>query len=201
MTDPAPFVTADEVTISPDDAVLAASGFIRSICGWHIWPSQADTVTLQPQGGDLLVLPTLKLTGLTSVTVNGYAWDISHVTAWGYGALEHHTDCYADCTCGWGDDGFWSGIYGDYWLHPGWPTWGSVTVEFTHGYADVPPEIRAVCQSLAKRWPLSATPWTTRKMGSASVSIAKGIGTSSPLGDLTVIESMVLDRFTLPSRP
>ena len=169
-----PFIESSEITISPDDAVAAASGFVRDSCHWHIWPQISDTRKVRPAGGELLVLPTLMLVSVESITVNGTSLDPDAVTAWEYGVLER-----MDGRC--------------------WPTHGVVTVDFTHGYQGVPASIRAVCQSIAKRWPTSATPWTTRQMGSARVS-ATGTGALVP-GTLTVVEQMVIDRYTIEPQP
>jgi len=170
-----PFIEADEIAITPDDAVAAATGFIRELCGWDIYPQESVTETVKPQGGASLLLSTLKLVSVQSITVNGESLDPSKVTAWEYGELER-----VDCCC--------------------WPFYGSVSVEYMHGYNTVPPAIRAVAQSIAKRWPASASPWTNRKMGTASVGMSTGVGVV-PLGALTVVEQMVIDRFTLPGRP
>lgn len=179
------FVTSDQVTISPDDAVDGASGIIRAYCGWHIWPQVAATVQVAPRGGHQLVLPTLNLVSVTSITVNGDALDLSTVTVWPSGVIERNPD---QC-----DSQFWRDP--DFW-----PWHGTVTVEFTHGYENVPPEIKAVCQSLASRWPASASQWTRRRMGSSELAMTTGAGVV-PVGSLTVVEQMVLDRYTLPRRP
>jgi len=180
-----PFVTSQEVTISPDDAVDGASGMIRRLCGWHIWPQQTDTVQITPRGGEQLALPTLNLVSVSSITVNGDVLDLSSVTTWPSGVIERNPD---QC-----DSRFWRDP--DFW-----PRHGTVTVEFTHGYGTVPPEIKAVCQSLASRWPASASQWTRRKMGSSEVAMTTGAGVV-PVGSLTLVEQMVIDRYTLPRRP
>jgi len=186
MTDPStPFVTANALTISLDDAVDGASAIIRKLCGWHIWPQVTDTVQIAPQGGSLLVLPTLKLASVTSVTVNGEALDMSTVTVWEHGVIERNPDD--------GDSSFWR-------CPNYWPTFGTVSVVFVHGYDTVPPEIKAVCQSLAARWPQSASQWATRKMGSTTLETGKGLAAIQP-GALTVVEQMVIDRYTLKPQP
>lgn len=176
-----PFVTADQIAISDTDAVDGASGFIRELCGWHIWPNVPATVTLRAPGGAVLMLPTLQLTAITSVTVkrdttcDPETVDLSLLQIYPNGVIERLDRCV-------------------------WPSRGTVTIAFSHGYAEVPAVIKAVCQSLAKRWPQSASPWNTRKMGSATLSMGAGAGALQP-GSLTVVEQMVIDRYTLRPQP
>jgi hypothetical protein len=132
-----------------------------------------------------LALPTLNLVSVSSITVNGDALDLSTVTTWPYGVIERNPD-----RC---DSRFWRDP--DFW-----PRHGTVTVVFTHGYDTVPAEIKAVCQSLASRWPASASQWATRKMGSTTLETGKGLAAIQP-GALTAVEQMVLNRYTLPRRP
>ncbi|MDV6271100.1 hypothetical protein [Rhodococcus globerulus] len=48
-----------------------ASGAIRSYCGWHVAPVLVDTITLDGDGGTILILPTLRLVSLDEVRVQG----------------------------------------------------------------------------------------------------------------------------------
>lgn len=174
-----PFITADEVTITPDDAVDGASGFIRDLCDWHIWPQITTTSTRPPVDGCTLLLPTLKLASVTSITCGDETLDVDSDIA--------------------DDDDLSIGIVrrvdGKRWRLD-----DLVTVVFVHGYSDVPAAIKAVCQSLAKRWPSSASQWTTRKMGSATVSMGQGAGVLTP-GSLSTVEQMIIDRYTLKAQP
>lgn len=58
---------------------FAALGMIRDECGWHIAPVLDTTHRLDSDGSRLVVLPTLRLVGVSSVTVDGqpvtdYEW-------------------------------------------------------------------------------------------------------------------------------
>src|SRR5665647_3190809 len=74
-----PIILAAELSAATQGKVLAsdprvqplldgATSAIRRWCGWHITPSVTETLVLDGPGGDVLTLPTLYLTALTSVT-------------------------------------------------------------------------------------------------------------------------------------
>lgn len=58
----------DAETVRLLAAGLAAA---RRFCGWHVAPSSSTSVTLDGPGSRLLVLPTLKLSVLTSIIEDG----------------------------------------------------------------------------------------------------------------------------------
>lgn len=58
-------------------AALAAA---RRYCGWHVTPSRSDTITVDGNGRGLILLPTLHMTALTSLTVDGVDIDLSTVS-------------------------------------------------------------------------------------------------------------------------
>lgn len=91
------------------DAALAAA---RTYCGWHVTPVlTAQTFTLDGPGGRTLVLPTLKLTALTSVTEDGIALTLTDLHWSSRGLIAKK------------DGGFWSSMF------------GAITVVGAHGYA------------------------------------------------------------------
>lgn len=51
--------------------LTVASAAIRSYCGWHVAPVLEETVTLDGNGGTVLMLPTLRLVSLDEVRVHG----------------------------------------------------------------------------------------------------------------------------------
>lgn len=81
-----------------------ASGAIRSYCGWHVTPVITETVTVDGDGGTILNLPTLRLTSLVAVRVQG----------------EPVEDVE------WSSDGTLRGWWPD--------KWRSIEVEMEHGY-------------------------------------------------------------------
>lgn len=53
------------------DLLEGATRAIQRYAGWHIWPEQTETFVLDVNGSDYVQLPTLRLTGVTSVTPRG----------------------------------------------------------------------------------------------------------------------------------
>lgn len=89
------------------DAVADA----RTLCGWHVTPVRQSTMTLDGPGSPLLVLPTLRMTGLAEVTEDGVDLDVS--------------------TLAWSSRGLVRKKSGARWSCE----FGSITVKFTHGFA------------------------------------------------------------------
>lgn len=54
----------------PEGLLAAASALVRSYCGWHVTPSVEETVTVW-RAGRLALLPSLHVTAVTSVTIDG----------------------------------------------------------------------------------------------------------------------------------
>lgn len=76
MSESIPFAYASELdsrSSDKDAAIEAASGVVRDICGWHVFPSVAETVRVRGSGASVVMLPTLHLTGVTAVRVDGAA--------------------------------------------------------------------------------------------------------------------------------
>lgn len=106
-------------------ALEVASSEIRSHCGWSI-SEETATLVLDGSGARTLWLPTLRLTAVTSVKVNGDPLTVDTQYDWtSYGKLIHR--------------GCW----------PRKPR--SVEVSFTHGYDEVPAVVKGVCLALAGR--------------------------------------------------
>lgn len=68
-------LTSDLDSRSSDQqaALDSASAVVRSIVGWHVWPSRTETVTVDGSASGVVFLPTLHLTDVTSVTSGGTA--------------------------------------------------------------------------------------------------------------------------------
>lgn len=117
-----------------DQMLLAASALVRSACRWHVWPVVTETLTLDGPGRDLLSLPTLKVTALTSVTE----------TLRGKGQSPATVDL---------DDVEWSAS-GLVWRHDR-SCWTSrargITVSFSHGWSVPPDEIVQTVLAVAGR--------------------------------------------------
>lgn len=116
---------AYDLTVTDDDRLAQAEQQVRDYCGWHIAPSRAETMTLDGSGSYAMLLPTLRLTGVTSVTNAGEAVDLATVEWSEAGILR--------CSSVW--------------------TWKfrGVVVEMTHGYDDVPASVAGVVRDIAAR--------------------------------------------------
>ena len=117
---------ATELTPTEEDRLLQAEAAVRDYCGWHIAPSRTETVTFAAPVGRRLMLPSLYVTAVTSLEVDGIAQVLD-------------TD-YRVHRNGWIDrlplDGWWSADL--------------IEVTFTHGYTDPPAAVTAAVQELAQ---------------------------------------------------
>lgn len=125
------------------DAVLAAEDIVRSYCGWHISPSVTETITLDGNGGKVLILPTMHVTAITSVVEDGTTLSV---------------DDYS-----WSQIGLLERVY-----YRRWPrTRRSVQVTLTHGYPQCPPAVRREVARIAAAG-YSTPPVTEAKVGQVS---------------------------------
>ncbi|MDP8971144.1 MAG: hypothetical protein M3N52_11760 [Actinomycetota bacterium] len=123
-TDLAAYLQRDVDLATATLAVEGASGAVRDLCGWPI--SQQVAVTLHATGNGSLVLglPTLLLTAVTAVRVDGTLVDPSEYVWVRRGQVRRAN---------------------------GWPAWTRVEVDCTHGYDPVPDVVRLITLSLAAR--------------------------------------------------
>ena len=126
-----PFLTPEGLQQyrSGDETLLleAAQGEIRDYCGWHIAPSETVTnasVRIGERG--LILLPTLHLTAVGQVQVDGR-------------------------TLVYGVDYDWDKVGYISRLVPSWPRHRVATVTYTHGYAEIPPNVAVIGYELAQR--------------------------------------------------
>lgn len=170
------FAAATGGQVAASDARLgplldAASAAVRRYCGWHISPVAEETLVLDGPGGDLLVLPTLRLEMVTSLTVSGEAVDVA--------GLE------------------WSGN-GEVRRRGGWPDrFRSVVIGIRHGFADAP-DVQQIVQQVVANAISSPMGATREQAGQVSVqwsTTAPGVS-----GGLSLLERdlAVLDRYRLP---
>ncbi|QLQ11177.1 MAG: hypothetical protein HZY75_13340 [Nocardioidaceae bacterium] len=108
----------------PTAPTASAFAAVRRFCRWHVFPSQQETATVDGTGTNKLVLKTLHLTDITSVTINDQA-------------IEDYT---------WDTGGIVTRSRGR------WPRGiKNITIDFTHGYPNVPDDLDAVLESIAAR--------------------------------------------------
>lgn len=142
LLDPTTYQAVTGETISAT-ALSLASGLVRSFCGWSI-SQETATVTLDSDGGIVLVLPSLQVNSVTSVVLNG---------------IDPSGDPMPTVTAGVDYDWRVNGTL--IWISPmtpwpgvsyGWPFGGQrVTVAYDSGYTTVPDEVQAVVMSVAER--------------------------------------------------
>lgn len=113
--------------------LTAAGDLVRRECGWHIAPSETDTVTLDSDGSAIQWLPSRYVTAVTVVNdmSSGAPVDITSSVKW-----RQDGRIYMPY-------GFPSGI-------------GVLQVTFTHGYDACPPDLARVVAGLAAQSPGSA---------------------------------------------
>jgi len=171
--------------------IAGATAAIRRLCGWYVAPSIEATFTLDGPGGDLIVLPTLHLTAVTSVTQLGVA-----LTEYDQATHEGDYEWSAN-----GEIRLASRPMPSVepWRRQWTERYRAITVEATHGYAiadvpDVAQIIMQVCAS-AMSSPMGAT---TERAGLLSVTWA----TTAPgvAGGLALLERdlAILNLYRLP---
>ena len=123
-----PAELATTLTATDEERLLQAEAAVRAYCGWHIAPVRTDdVVALDGPSSGYLLLPSLHVTAVASVVVDGEEVDPTTYT-WTRGGVLRRGTGY---------------------------TWGAtpsgVTVTFTHGHDAPPPAVTAVVQAIAQR--------------------------------------------------
>jgi hypothetical protein len=171
----APLLTAADLPDLADATTVAeeVTAAIREHCGWHVAPAWAEVLELDGQGGTLLTLPTLRLTAVALVEVDGVA--VTDYTWSRRGQLRR-----------------WAG----------WPTgFRSVAVTVTHGYPEVPRIVVAAGRAAGKRE--LENPRKLRSASALGVSEVYTVpATGEPYGvSLSKVEQRMVARYKLPPRP
>ena len=152
MTNPVapPLLSADDFalfqTSDPDWFLNTAGEIVRGFCQWHIAPNitVTDTVPIQPDGS--IMLPTLYLTGVATVTIDGIDVDPSTYTFQQCGTISRLS------------------VQQPYFEYPLWPLNSDrpfreypsavqyhADVTYSHGYSALPPQVAAVGYALCER--------------------------------------------------
>lgn len=129
---------------SPDFFLSVAGDTIRNFCQWHIFPSLTVTelVPIQPEG--TIMLPSLYVTGVESITLNGLTLNPSayHWHKAGYiNRIQHH---YFQCP-------LWPLESEQRFREYPSPLARHAEVTYTHGYETLPPIVAGVGMELANR--------------------------------------------------
>lgn len=116
-----------------------AAAAVVSVMGWCPWPSRTESVVLDGEGTRVMTLPSLLVTDVAEVLVDG---DVVDPDGWRWsrvGLLERVGGC--------------------------WPSgYRRVSVTFTHG-ADVLPDLQGVILTLAGRLSVSSIGQTSMRAG------------------------------------
>jgi hypothetical protein len=178
----APLVITDEEAA---DALEAAAEAVRDYCGWHVWPRETVTETVDASGGGLIALSSLMVTDVTAVEYRD--------------AFDHAAQAWQPVASGWDySEGGWL-------IRTGcWPD-GPRTVRVTYasGYDEPPGALGVVLAGVAARSEKIPTGVRSESAGGESVSYATvgGSEDSGADGMLTAAERRVLDRYRLVNRP
>lgn len=69
-----PIVTTTQLAAyqggDPQSLIDQATALVRAWCGWHVTPSKTETLELEVDGSTFLPLPSLHVTGVTSVVMD-----------------------------------------------------------------------------------------------------------------------------------
>jgi hypothetical protein len=160
--------------LSTDDAAILAvelgNAVVREYCGWWIYPTATESLIFDGDGTQLVQLPTMCLTAVASVSLDGVLLDpVADPGAYS-----------------------WSGV-GLLYRATGW-TCGqrNIAVDFDHGYATRPGGPALVALSSAAREYLNPGP---RLIEASSGTVRRRYSDKDSLNPL---ETRLLDPFRLP---
>lgn len=173
------FAAAPQLALTPQDRLDYATARIRSYCRWHVYPEITETRTFDSSGGRVLLLPTLMLTSIASITLtsDGTVLDPAGYRKSRLGMVE---------------------LLAGYQ----WPVgFEAVTVTFTHGYTELPPELAEVAISVASRMPAQLAAVTQETVDKASYSYGAALaGGMDARSGFTIAETNVLDAYRVEPR-
>lgn len=120
---------------TPEYYLRVASHAIRKYLGWHLAPSITQTITVPVKQRGLIPLPSRFVTAISSLVINEEVLDVEDY-AWNPG--------------GWiQTGGFFYDVTKYATLSSAWRP-SEATVTFTHGYPEVPLEVRQVAYELVE---------------------------------------------------
>lgn len=179
-------VTGDLELYQGGDAqslINQATALVRRYCGWHVTPNVVETVTLDGSGNGTQILPSLRVTGITSVTYDGVLLAASDYSWSPFGVIEYDTA-----------GPYFLSAYR--WLNGT----GKVVVTMNHGYVDAP-DLAGVVMAIASRAQSSPNGVVRTQSGPFSETYSQtGLNVA---GGVSMVdhEKDILDRYRLPPRP
>ena len=168
--------------VSEEDARTRAEALVRAYCGWSVAPQKREVLRVTDQGGGALLLPSLHVTDLHSLTIDGEPVDSSNLR-WSTNGVVH---LHRGVTASWAWGGRWNvnGV-------------STIEADVTHGYQVWPAELLGVVEALASR--SQVTPSQYVQVG--QVRVATG-SDGQPLGGaLSLNDRDLLNLYRLPPRP
>jgi len=175
--------TVDEMAqvCGPQDDAAAAqvwldqsTAILQALTGQQLLPVTDERVLLDSPGGNVLLLPEVPVTAVTSVKVEG---------------VEYQPDEYE-----WSTDGMLR-LVG---TCATWPAgYQKVEVVNSHGYEPIPADLALACASLACR--LSRTSGGEAPTGAVTFEAVGAYQVRYSEGGLSSIESAVIDRYRVPA--
>lgn len=116
---------ATSLASTEEERLEQAEALVRGFCGWHIASSRTETLSLRGPGYvNVLSLPSLYVTDVSTVTIDGTPLLLDSDYAWSTAGILTHS-------------GYWGS--------------GDVEVTLTHGYEFPPAEVTAIVQAVAQR--------------------------------------------------
>lgn len=171
-----PIVTTGQLdaylTGDPQSALDAATAAVRAYCGWHVAPPATETVAVDADGYTVL-LPSLRITAVSSVTVDGAPL---------------------------GADAFEWSAAGILRLTASARGFRKVEVAMTHGF-DTAPDVAAVIFAVAARAIASPSGVVRAQVGQVSETYTQTGANQAGGVALLDAEMATLDRYKLPPRP
>jgi hypothetical protein len=161
------------MALSEADAQARALAEVQAYCGWHIAPSETETITVDGSGSNVQPLPTLRMTDLLSLSVDGLPVDLTQIE-WSEAGFIRCDVAQTDRLRG-------------------------VVVEITHGYDAMPLDVQAVVDRFASRL-IESDQMSTMLAQVGQVRVALGRDGLPASAALTELDRLVLDRYRLPPR-
>lgn len=146
---------------------------VREYCGWNVYPNETTTWTLDGSGTEVMLVPSLYLSAVTSV-------------------IEDGTELLEGAGFTWSEAGIIEKTCGRFTCKR-----RGVTVTAVTGFDSLPSIIEQVINDLDDR--ADVTPGVYAQVGQVRLATSSD---GSPLGSgLTGAQRAVLDRYKLPPRP